>query len=1212
MRRAVLAACAILLAVAGQWSFSSGGSVFDGILLFAAGAVIFALCLPPHRDPDASPVLVPRRGALRLVLVLVGAAVALNALALVLFFHPATVDTGKGWPVFFASVLLLLGAAWLYDGPRVSASAFSAWWSAYRWELLAVLSLTAVALFLRLFRLDELPFGTWFDEADYALAAIRLADDPSYRPLMVRLTGEVAVLPYAMAAVFQVLGESTWAARTISACVGAATIPAAYLLGRQFFGVPASLALAGMLAFSRWHLNFSRIAMHPIMTPFVAILAFCCLIRGLRSGRVYWHVLSAFFFACGLWFYAGSRFTVIAAVIYLALLLALSAGRRRMAIATGICAVAAAGTLFYSPGLAYMVHNPEEALVRTRTTSIFRDKSGAEAIAALAENTKKHLLMFHYRGDPNGRHNLPGEPMLDPVVGVLAVLGLGTALRGQRRSGLMFVNLLFVPLLGGILTLEFEAPQSLRSIGSITGAYLLAALAVDRLARGLGPWNSGAKREAGLIALTVAATVCAFLNVDGYFRRQANDFAVWASFSTADTLVAHEMNRYAGQYPLYLSPHFRGHPTVRFLAPAVTEYREFGVSQAPLVDDVEGAVILLDSGREAAFVEAQRYYPDATFRELRHPESSHAVAYEIVVSPDDVARILGVEARYYVGTEATGDPALSRREHTLGVDWETLPLGEGPVTATWSGTLRVPEYGEYVLGIDSPGEARVLLNGEETLGGGQPIERNLVLAEGNYSLEVTATVERLAGRTELYWQRAGEAREVVLARALFVSPVTANGLLGTYYRSPDWSGPVAFQRVDPGLNFYFHVTPLPRPYSVEWQGRIYIPVPGAYRFGTHSIDFSWVYIDGNLVVDNSQAINQYAEGTVALSEGFHDIRVRFQDMSNYSHIDLYWTPPGGERDVVPVEYLFPPGGPVPAEALPSGLPGGTGRDPASVPTGDLTVAEPVEMRMVHDLRETADGAEALNRPRDIAVDAEGNIYVVDEGNRRVVVYDANGEYVREVPAGEAGPHEPVGVVVTPAGDVLVLDAEQGLIFRYGPDGASRGHFGGTSTGFYRPRGIAVDGDGNVYVADTGRERVVCLGPDGAMKWQLGGSPESKGLVYQPTDVVVDHEGAISVIDPELERLRRFSPSLELVAEWIIGQANTIDGPHLALGPDGSLFLTDPEAKIVLRIDRDTGRASVLGGEGGSLLSHPVGIYVDAQERVYVADVGRHSVLVLER
>ena len=74
----------------------------------------------------------------------------------------------------------------------------------------------------------------------------------------------------------------------------------------------------------------------------------------------------------------------------------------------------------------------------------------------------------HWRGDRNGLQNLPGAPMLDDIAGLLLVLGLGYSLWRSRDPRYALLPLwLGLTLLGGILSLDFEAPQSLRANGAL-------------------------------------------------------------------------------------------------------------------------------------------------------------------------------------------------------------------------------------------------------------------------------------------------------------------------------------------------------------------------------------------------------------------------------------------------------------------------------------------------------------------------------------------------------------------------------------------------------------------------------------------------------------------------------------------------------------------------------------------------------------------------
>ena len=78
------------------------------------------------------------------------------------------------------------------------------------------------------------------------------------------------------------------------------------------------------------------------------------------------------------------------------------------------------------------------------------------------------------------------------------------------------------------------------------------------------------------------------------------------------------------------------------------------------------------------------------------------------------------------------------------------------------------------------------------------------------------------------------------------------------------------------------------------------------------------------------------------------------------------------------------------------------------------------------------GPHHLYGPRDIAIDANGDLWVTDTGHNRIVVYTPDGEYLREFGAPFAaaslgrgfGPgqfNEPVGIAIGPGGEIAVAD-----------------------------------------------------------------------------------------------------------------------------------------------------------------------------------------------
>jgi sugar lactone lactonase YvrE/thiol-disulfide isomerase/thioredoxin len=165
-----------------------------------------------------------------------------------------------------------------------------------------------------------------------------------------------------------------------------------------------------------------------------------------------------------------------------------------------------------------------------------------------------------------------------------------------------------------------------------------------------------------------------------------------------------------------------------------------------------------------------------------------------------------------------------------------------------------------------------------------------------------------------------------------------------------------------------------------------------------------------------------------------------------------------------------------------------------------------------------------------------------------------------------------------------------------------------------PQGVRFDGD-RLLVCDTGADRVVAIPLDGGPLEVL-----ATGLA-SPWDLVVDHDGSVIVAEAGRHRLWRVSRDGTSTPLAGTGEENLIDGPAgqailaqpsgLARARGGVVFV-DAEASA-LRVWRDDGEVTTLVGQGlfdwgasdggpdSSALQHPLGVAVDADNTVYVAD-----------
>jgi sugar lactone lactonase YvrE len=142
--------------------------------------------------------------------------------------------------------------------------------------------------------------------------------------------------------------------------------------------------------------------------------------------------------------------------------------------------------------------------------------------------------------------------------------------------------------------------------------------------------------------------------------------------------------------------------------------------------------------------------------------------------------------------------------------------------------------------------------------------------------------------------------------------------------------------------------------------------------------------------------------------------------------------------------------------------------------------------------EHGSGPGQLNGPSGICFDSEGNVLVVDHLNNRIQRFDRDGRFLRgwgEEGSGDGQFNLPWGITVDAVGDVFVADWRNDRVQKFSADGRFLAAFGAPGSGdgrFHRPSSVAVDTEGYIYVADWGNERVQVLGSDGGFLQTLKG------------------------------------------------------------------------------------------------------------------------------
>ena len=148
--------------------------------------------------------------------------------------------------------------------------------------------------------------------------------------------------------------------------------------------------------------------------------------------------------------------------------------------------------------------------------------------------------------------------------------------------------------------------------------------------------------------------------------------------------------------------------------------------------------------------------------------------------------------------------------------------------------------------------------------------------------------------------------------------------------------------------------------------------------------------------------------------------------------------------------------------------------------------------------EFGDGPGQLDRPYDLAVDAQGRVFVAEIGNDRVSVFSRDGEFERHVD----GFDEVRGLCVDNAfGRLLTVahvlcqlqatDVQSGVVVgKLGSEGSGENQF-------RNPQGVCTDEFGNVVVIDTWNHRVCVLSPDLRWSFAFGKNGEEEDQFTYP-------------------------------------------------------------------------------------------------------------------
>lgn len=258
----------------------------------------------------------------------------------------------------------------------------------------------------------------------------------------------------------------------------------------------------------------------------------------------------------------------------------------------------------------------------------------------------------------------------------------------------------------------------------------------------------------------------------------------------------------------------------------------------------------------------------------------------------------------------------------------------------------------------------------------------------------------------------------------------------------------------------------------------------------------------------------------------------------------------------------------------------------------------------------------IHLPRVATFDDKDELYVADLTDR-IQVFDRDGKFLRSWRTPSLNIDGPNGLTADPFGRILVADTHFYRLLVYDRQGNLLKQIGSGVQGegpgeFVYCTDVVADRSGNLYVSEYGNtDRIQVFDPDGKWLRQWGGHGYEPGEFLRPRALAIDPDDNLYVADSCNHRIQVFNSTGKLLRHW--GSRGTEPGqmafPYDVAVHGGYVYACEYGNNRVQKFTLDGESLGLWGrhGRDPGELNNPWALAVDSRGAVSVIDSNNHRV-----